>query len=112
VKLRHAATFFALLGWFLSMALNTWAAQPGPRQISDLEFFIGDWRIVQGEGVDFAGKAFQLNGRYSIDAQLTERGLRLAATFRVRSFENIGVTTPPTGCFCVSRFRATAGFRF
>ena len=95
----------------LTVASNTWAAQPGPRKISHREFFIGDW-IVQGEGVDFGGKAFKLNGRYSIERALDGAWLTTSGDFagvKLREYWGYDVAT---GCFCASGFRAAARFRF
>jgi hypothetical protein len=66
MNLRHAATL-ALIGWCFVAALTIRTAEAaGSRKITDLEFFIGSW-VVQGQGVDFSGKAFKLNGHYSIE---------------------------------------------
>jgi hypothetical protein len=80
MNLRHAATL-ALIGWCFVAALTIRTAEAaGSRKITELEFFIGSW-VVQGQGVDFSGKAFKLNGHYSIERVLDGAWLTTSGDF-------------------------------
>ncbi|MGO9605405.1 MAG: hypothetical protein ACLQAT_18790 [Candidatus Binataceae bacterium] len=80
MKLRHTAAL-ALVGWCLAVGPKSWIAEAaGPPTIADLDFFVGDW-VIEGEGVDFGGKPFKLNGHYSIERVLDGGWLASSGNF-------------------------------